>query len=194
MAGMDWLIFLGCAGFLSLERISYWYAWHHPEQFRNGGKRGTSATADDPVDRIYRLFLLFKFIQVAVFLCWCMWFGQTWLPLPIAPVPMLILGALALLIGQLLNFSVFRALGKTGVFYGNRFGHSIEWCHGFPFSVLRHPQYVGTLISIWGFFIIMRYPEPDWIVLPLLETLYYTLGSRLETETGEYTAARTGKS
>jgi len=182
MTDMDGWIFIGCAVLLSLERISYWWAWRHPDRFRNGWKPGVSTDSADPVERIYRLFLLFKLIQLTVFLGWCMWFGRTWLPLPVAPQPMWFLGALALVAGQLLNFSVFRALGKTGVFYGTRFGHTVEWCHSFPFSVFRHPQYLGTLMSIWGFFVIMRYPEPDWVVLPLLETVYYTLGSRLEAE------------
>lgn len=46
---------------------------------------------------------------------------------------------------------------------------------------MRHPQYVGAVLSIWGFFILLRYPEPDdWVTLPLLETAYYALGARFE--------------
>ena len=44
------------------------------------------------------------------------------------------------------------------------------------------PQYVGTVLSIWGFFLVMRFPHDDWLVLPVLETIYYTLGARLERE------------
>jgi hypothetical protein len=35
--------------------------------------------------------------------------------------------------------------------------------------------------SIWRALLILRYPAPDWIVLPLLETFYYWLGTRLES-------------
>ena len=190
---MDWLIFTGCAGLLSLERVAYWWVWNYPNRFRDYWKRGTSVDAADPVDRMYRLFLLFKVIQLGVFFGWCMWFGQTWLPLPVAPLPVALLGAIALVFGQVLNLSVFQTLGKTGVFYGNRFGHAVEWKSGFPFSFFSHPQYAGTLLSIWGFFAIMRFPQPDWIVLPLLETIYYAIGAHLESERDQETTAESGQ-
>jgi hypothetical protein len=38
-------------------------------------------------------------------------------------------------------------------------GHYIPWCTGFPFTVCAHPQYVGTVMSIWGVFLLFRYPE-----------------------------------
>ncbi|HVN30321.1 MAG TPA: methyltransferase [Candidatus Binataceae bacterium] len=59
-------------------------------------------------------------------------------------------------------------------------GHEIAWISAFPFSVLRHPQYAGAVLSIWGFFIGMRFPHPDWLVLPGLETLYYLFGAFFE--------------
>jgi hypothetical protein len=40
-------------------------------------------------------------------------------------------------IGQTLNAGVFYQLGSVGVFYGNRFGHDVEWCRGFPFRWWR---------------------------------------------------------
>jgi methylene-fatty-acyl-phospholipid synthase len=89
-------------------------------------------------------------------------------------------GIALFLAGQVLNFSVFWRLGRTGVFYGNRLGHRVPRITGFPFSIVPHPQYTGTLVSIWGLFLIMRYPNPDWVVLPLLETVYYLAAMRLE--------------
>jgi len=177
---MEWIIFLGCALLLSLERFTYWWIWNHPERFRAAVARSKLLTSREPVDSMYKLFVVFKWIQVGVFVGWCMWFGNTWLPLPTAPWPVLMVGLVVLAFGQLLNFSVFRTLGKTGVFYGNRFGYTVEWRDGFPFSMFPHPQYLGTLASIWAFFAIMRWPEPDWIALPILQTLYYVAGARLE--------------
>jgi methylene-fatty-acyl-phospholipid synthase len=75
---------------------------------------------------------------------------------------------------------VFRRLGEVGVFYGNRFGYDVPWSEQFPFSVLKHPQYVGATLSIWGFFLMMRFPHNDWLMLPSLETVYYILGSYFE--------------
>jgi hypothetical protein len=92
----------------------------------------------------------------------------------------LALGGAALAVGQVLNWSVFYRLGTVGVFYGDRLGYEVPWCQAFPFSWLSHPQYVGTVLSIWGFFLVMRFPEADWLVLPVLETVYYVVGSLLE--------------
>jgi len=88
---------------------------------------------------------------------------------------------LLILIGQTLNFGVFYRLGLIGVFYGNRFGYEIPWCRKFPFSLVDHPQYCGAAISIWGFFLAMRYPFSDWYLLPALETVYFSLGAQLES-------------
>ena len=71
-------------------------------------------------------------------------------------------------------------LGTVGVFYGDRLGHDVAWCERFPFSFCAHPQYVGVVLTIWGFFFGMRFPHDDWFVLPALETLYYAVGARLE--------------
>jgi methylene-fatty-acyl-phospholipid synthase len=115
-----------------------------------------------------------------VFVGWWTYFaGGVPLPPP-APLPVLALGGSLILTGQLLSAAVFRKLGNAGVFYGNRLGHELPWVTGFPFNVVRHPQYVGTVLSIWGLFLIMRFPHTDWCWLPLLETIYYGLGARYE--------------
>ena len=67
-----------------------------------------------------------------------------------AALPLAVGGSL-LVVGQLLNLAVFYRLGVIGVFYGSQFGEEIPWCQEFPFSLCRHPQYIGTLCSIWGF-------------------------------------------
>ena len=66
------------------------------------------------------------------------------------------------------------------MYYGVRFGHEVPWCRDFPFSLLKHPQYVGAVMSIWGFFLVMRFPHGDWFVLPALEAVYYALGAYCE--------------
>ncbi|KAK9787879.1 hypothetical protein WJX73_007648 [Symbiochloris irregularis] len=52
--------------------------------------------------------------------------------------------------GQVLNGGVYRAIGKNGVYYGFKLGKKIPWCSGFPFNVVAHPQYIGSVITIWG--------------------------------------------
>jgi hypothetical protein len=50
------------------------------------------------------------------------------------------LGAVLIVVGQILNASVFYRLGKVGAFYGERFGYEVPWCRKFPFSWLKHPN------------------------------------------------------
>ena len=38
------------------------------------------------------------------------------------------------------------------VYYGGRLGKRIPWCTGFPFSIVSHPQYVGSVLTVWGCF------------------------------------------
>lgn len=175
---MSILVSLLAALLLMIERVTYVWISRRPEQFLTRCK----ARGADPVDVTAALFRAFKVIQLTVLVGWCVWWGGGRLDLGggSAPVIFTALGLLAF--GQFLNFAVFQRLGRTGVFYGARFGHDVPWCTSFPFSILDHPQYVGTVLSIWGFFLLARYPAPDWIVLPLLETIYYWVGARLESE------------
>lgn len=158
---------------LAFERVAYAVIWHWPAWFAR------RCRGHDAVDVLACLFGGFKAMQGAVFLAWCLVHGGSLRPASTAPLT-LVLGALLVAAGQLLNLSVFARLGRVGVFYGNRLGYDVPWCRGFPFTWVRHPQYVGTVLSIWGFFVVMRYPEPDWVVLPLLQSLYYLAGALVE--------------
>lgn len=177
---MFWTLLFVATLLLGIERVSYWYVWNHPERFAACVRLQPQLTGSDPVLALRRLFYGFKAIQVGVLLGWCMLFGSTWLPLPTAGTAALV-GGLLLLIGQVLNFSVMWRLGHDGVFYGNRFGRPIEWQTGFPFSLVSHPQYLGALLSVWGFMLVMRYPDPDWIALPLVSSAWYAWGATVES-------------
>ncbi|MEZ5287974.1 MAG: hypothetical protein R2712_24900 [Vicinamibacterales bacterium] len=85
--------------------------------------------------------------------------------------------------GQLLNLGVFARPGVTGVFYGNRLGHEVPGPR-LPLHRIPVLQYVGTVLSIWGLFLVLRYPASDWAVLPLLESVYYALGAIVEQTDG----------
>jgi methylene-fatty-acyl-phospholipid synthase len=138
------------------------------------------------VDVLAWVFAAFKVIQATVFVNWWVVHGNG-LARASDSTGLLVIGVGLVVAGQVLNLSVFARLGRAGVFYGNRLGHDVPWCRGFPFSLVRHPQYVGTVLSIWGVFVVMRCPAPDWAVLPLLETGYYLIGALAEqapTEAG----------
>ncbi len=133
----------------------------------------------DRVDVLRWAFYGFKVLQAAIFLAWCDAFGggTRWTP----PGPAVLTLAAGLVgVGQFLNVSVFYRLGSVGVFYGTHFGYTVPWTGDFPFSWLKHPQYVGAVLSIWGGFLAARFPQPDWWALPLLESVYYGIGARLE--------------
>lgn len=174
-----WL-FPAAALLLAIERITYLWIWHNSDIFKAICEYPAVARFGEPIGVLEKLFYLFKILQIGVFLAWCMLLGNTFIPLPTgSPLPMS-LGAGLILMGQILNFGVFYRLGRSGVFYGNKLGYQVPWCNAFPFSILNHPQYVGTLLSIWGFFLVMRFPHDDWILLPILETAYYSLGAYYE--------------
>jgi|SRR5215468_165323 len=162
---------------LSLERLFYLWAWNQPQQFTRWWNRTRMGA---PLDVMERACTFFKLLQAAVFILWCTLPGHELMYSELGRMVARLAGITMMLVGQFLNYSVFRRLGRVGVFYGNRFGHRVQWCTEFPFSVLTHPQYVGALLSIWGFFLLVRFPHADWFFLPALETLYYGAGAYLE--------------
>lgn len=173
-------IFFAAAALLAIERLAYIWISRYPDAFRRVAASLAKAAAADPITTVRGLFLGFKALQIGVFAWWFHAFGAGVLRPADASPAVLALGIGLIAVGQILNISVFRRLGTTGVFYGTRFGHDVPWRDGFPFSVFKHPQYVGTVLSIWGLFLVMRFPNVDWMLLPLLETAYYSVGARLE--------------
>lgn len=166
---------------LSLERITYVYIGRRPTTWLALCRQPPlSRLGNEPVAVVRHLFVGFKALQLAVFFGWCMIAGGTLLPLPTATPLAVAIGALLAALGQGLSTLVFRRLGGTGVFFGAELGYGNRRASGFPFSLVPHPQYVGAVLSVWGFFLIMRYPHPDWVVLPLVETGLYIVGARLE--------------
>jgi methylene-fatty-acyl-phospholipid synthase len=170
--------FVVAAVLLSIERVCYAWVWRRPDAFRAFCARTRLTGTRDPVQALERLFGGFKVLQLGVFATWCaLAGGPTFGGGSRAAIAF---GIAALAGGQILNAAVFVRLGRDGVFYGNRFGKRLPWHTGFPFSTLRHPQYVGSAVSIWGLFAVLRYPHPDWLVLPILQTVYYAAATRLE--------------
>jgi phosphatidyl-N-methylethanolamine N-methyltransferase len=167
---------------LGLERICYLWIWRKPAAFRYWSARPIWAWVGAPVDVLALLFCGFKALQLAVFVSWCYVHsnGSLW-PLD-GTLMSVTAGMLLIAIGQSLNIGVFYRLGKVGVFYGNKFGYRVPWQVGLPFSLFKHPQYVGAVLSIWGFFLLMRFPHNDWYVIPALESVYYGAGAYLERE------------
>ncbi len=177
-------ILLIAAAALSVERACYVWIARAPDVFRRWCARPLVARLGEPVAVVRALFCGFKAVQLSVFVGWCHLYGDGWLTPADHDALVLGAGGGLILVGQVLNVGVFYRLGAVGVFYGDRLGYEVPWCRDFPFSVLAHPQYVGAVLSIWGFFVAMRFPADDWILLPALETVYYTVGTWLEERGG----------
>ena len=79
---------------------------------------------------------------------------------------------------QTLNVSMYNAIGKKGVYYGEKLGSKVPWCTSFPFSVVSHPQYVGSVLSIWGVFALVyaQGPATLWTVATYWTGLYFVTG------------------
>jgi methylene-fatty-acyl-phospholipid synthase len=132
----------------------------------------------DPVAAVRWLFYGFKTIQVAVLAWWCGLIGPG--PLGLQDPIAMAIGALVLAAGQVLNGSAFYRLGAVGILYGGQLGRTVPHADGFPYSIFKHPQYVGVVLSIWGLFLMLQFPHAEWWVLPTLETVYYALGGHFE--------------
>jgi methylene-fatty-acyl-phospholipid synthase len=63
-----------------------------------------------------------------------------------------------------LNVAVYRRLGDNGVYYGTKLGKKVAWKTGFPFSVIRHPQYVGAVLTIGGFVALVWGQAPNGVI------------------------------
>jgi methylene-fatty-acyl-phospholipid synthase len=170
----------GAVVLLSLERFFYLWLCRDPGRFAAWCRVPWSKQPFDPVLGVEALFYVFKALLLIVIIWWCFAFGGRIWPPAAGPVAITI-GAMLVLCGQVLNAAAFHRLGRISVFYGGQFGHPVRWQTDFPFSWFRHPQYVAGIASIWGVMLILRYPAPDWIGLPMIETIYYWLGARLES-------------
>jgi methylene-fatty-acyl-phospholipid synthase len=173
-----WGLLAPAALLLGVERACYVWIARAPGSFRRWCARPPISRIGEPVAVVRVLFVGFKALQAVVFAGWCLALQDA---SPLVPHGgALGVGAVLVLVGQALGALVFYRLGRVGIFYGDRLGHDVAWCTAFPFTVLSHPQYVGAVMTIWGVFLIARFPHPDWYLLPVLETVYYVVGTRLE--------------
>lgn len=140
MFGSNEVVFLVV---LAASHVWYAYVWLYPASFQRRFVRKGS----DPVAVFEYCSVMLRGIQTLVFAWWVFVSGVDWTG---HSVPQSIVGALLVACGQYLNYSVFKAIGVEGVYYGVRLGKKIDWFEGFPFTFVPHPQYVGGVLTLWG--------------------------------------------
>ncbi len=137
---------LACAGSF-LEHAIYSFVWLAPVNFRKYMARKV-----DPIPRLHTYLTICKCIQAGGALAYL--HPHVKMPDFASPVTLAALAAIGC--GQFLNFSVYKAIGKTGVYYGNKFGISIPWCTDFPYNTpMPHPQYLGATMSYFGLYFLL---------------------------------------
>ncbi|WIA15070.1 hypothetical protein OEZ85_001768 [Tetradesmus obliquus] len=126
----------------------------------------------NPVDAFATAGLIGKLLQFSVILLWFASLRRSGLCLDLAAISLpqwlafLLLACygqslnvgifqwLAFLLlacyGQSLNVGIFQAIGHDGVYYGFKLGKVIPWVNGWPFDSVSHPQYVGSVLTVWG--------------------------------------------
>ena len=103
---------------------------------------------------------------------------------------LLIIGTILCILGQLLNISVYKTIGRNGVYYGNRFGLAIPWVNTFPYNnkYIKHPQYIGaTLIWIGACLIVYSFiseksilVQNSIILIAIFQIINYYIMSKIE--------------
>lgn len=56
--------------------------------------------------------------------------------------------------------AIYKAIGVDGVYYGTKLGAKVPWCTDFPFNVVAHPQYVGSVLTVLGFTVLVWSQAP----------------------------------
>lgn len=159
----DWLLI----AILTAPHALYAFIWLFPGSWRALFPR-------NPVNAMASFASAGKVLQFSMIVLW--WLADDWGVPKIGKIPTthLVLGIGLVGIGQTLNFSMYSAIGKPGVYYGEKLGSKVPWCTTFPFTVTSHPQYVGSVLTIWGIFALVyaQGPKTLWTIATYWTCLY----------------------
>ena len=143
-----------CLAGLSMLYGLHGFIWNFPETYTALTRRlPLSLLGDNPVKVFAVLEILGKFWQASM--CYAL-LGTEGVSTVLeaaraSPAWCWCVLALYLIAGQGLNAGIYAAIGNDGVYYGFKLGRPVPWCTGFPFNIgLRHPQYVGVVLTLLG--------------------------------------------
>ncbi|KAK3259109.1 hypothetical protein CYMTET_23313 [Cymbomonas tetramitiformis] len=170
-----WLI----VGVLSVPHWLYAYLWLRPEDIKaalGGGK-------SHPVYKFAYIAWVIKIIQLTSLAIWYMAVGVP--SVSTFGYVQLAVGFALFAFGQFLNMSMVKAIGVKGVYYGTRLGLNIPWCTDFPFNVFDHPQYIGSVLSYWGMFLMpmtATHAQQGLVALFAVPPLFYSISGYIESQ------------
>lgn len=133
-------------------------------------------------DRFYRLCYngIAASLAAILFIGYlCMEKTRLWSPNPVLPYPggLLVLAGILWAGKALGSYDLGEFTGLSQWKTGSQPRHGSLIVRGLNAQV-RHPLYFGTLLILWGFFLI--WPNDAVLVFALLSTAYLVVGSRLE--------------
>jgi protein-S-isoprenylcysteine O-methyltransferase Ste14 len=73
--------------------------------------------------------------------------------------------------------NALQAIGHDGVYYGFKLGKVIPWFYGWPFDTVPHPQYFGSVLTIWGMVALVwsQAPQAALVIMAGFWTLVYVV-------------------
>eukprot|EP00526_Cylindrotheca_closterium_P019113 CAMPEP_0113609000 /NCGR_PEP_ID=MMETSP0017_2-20120614/4238_1 /TAXON_ID=2856 /ORGANISM="Cylindrotheca closterium" /LENGTH=221 /DNA_ID=CAMNT_0000517749 /DNA_START=52 /DNA_END=717 /DNA_ORIENTATION=+ /assembly_acc=CAM_ASM_000147 len=184
-------------GLLGIERLLYGYVYHFPSHFKTEVKKGTFGKAIQEEPLYWKCFMQLG-IYVKVFqysvclydlLHRCTLTNPIWDAARAGDASVFFdqitsakgkdfwVGWSLIGVGQFLNYSVFKALGGIGVYYGWELGYKVERVTAFPYNTgISDPQYWGVVSTIWGIYIALG---PSSMLTAWIETFWYVMSMKV---------------
>ena len=149
--GLRWI---ACLAGVSLLYGLHAFIWHRPKAFTSLCARTPLLSRAHPVEAFAALEIVGKLWQAGCLLALLgLDGGLAAAEHTLAASPLWVWAVFALYVcaGQSLNMAMYASIGNAGVYYGWKLGRPVPWCTAFPFNVgLRHPQYVGVVLTLLG--------------------------------------------
>lgn len=136
------------------SHLIYGFIWYYPKKFAKLCKKAPLKFFGKHAVAVFGKAVLFwkTMQQIAVILFAAGYSVDALKKLALAPtMEEWGLTAVLILLGQVLNAAIYKAIGADGVYYGFKLGRPVPWSSAFPFNAgYRHPQYVGAVLSQLG--------------------------------------------